>query len=47
MKCCETCGWYAAFEGVCCNSESEYRGGWPPEPETYFCAGWKEAKEDG
>lgn len=24
-KCCETCAWYAEFEGVCCNGDSEYR----------------------
>lgn len=24
-KVCETCGWYAGDEGVCCNGDSEYR----------------------
>lgn len=23
-KCCETCAWYAEFEGVCCNADSEW-----------------------
>lgn len=22
-KCCGTCAWYAEFEGVCCNADSE------------------------
>ncbi len=22
---CENCKWYAEFEGVCCNGDSEYR----------------------
>jgi len=22
---CKTCKWYAEFEGVCCNGDSEYR----------------------
>ena len=22
---CKTCRWYAAFEGVCCNGDSEHR----------------------
>lgn len=25
-KCCATCRWYAEFEGVCCNGDSEWRG---------------------
>lgn len=25
-KYCCTCKWYAEFEGVCCNGDSEYRG---------------------
>lgn len=25
-KCCATCDWYAEFEGVCCNGDSEWRG---------------------
>lgn len=24
-KTCSTCRWYAEFEGVCCNGDSEYR----------------------
>lgn len=24
-KCCATCRWYASFEGVCCNGDSEWR----------------------
>ena len=27
---CDTCHWYAAFEGVCCNGDSEYCADWPP-----------------
>ena len=23
-KCCGTCAWYAEFEGVCCNADSEW-----------------------
>ena len=25
-KCCATCRWYAEFEVVCCNGDSEWRG---------------------
>ena len=25
-NCCATCHWYAEFEGVCCNGDSEWRG---------------------
>ena len=25
-KTCGTCCWYASFEGVCCNGDSEWRG---------------------
>ena len=25
-KRCATCRWYASFEGVCCNGDSEWRG---------------------
>lgn len=25
-KRCSTCRWYAEFEGVCCNGDSEWRG---------------------
>ena len=24
-KCCGTCAWYAEFEGVCTNGDSEFR----------------------
>lgn len=24
-RCCKTCKWYAEFEGVCCNGDSEHR----------------------
>ena len=27
---CETCKYYAEFEGVCCNADCFWRGGWPP-----------------
>lgn len=25
MNTCKTCRWYATFEGVCCNGDSEHR----------------------
>jgi hypothetical protein len=42
---CQTCGWLAWFEGVCCNGSSEHRGGWPPS-DLYDCEHFKEKTED-
>ena len=39
-KCCATCRWYAEFEGVCCNGDSEYRADFT-EPED-CCEEWEE-----
>ena len=38
---CETCYYYAEFEGVCCNGDSEHRGGCPPDPNTQGCDKWQ------
>ena len=43
---CITCRYFAAFEGVCCNGSSEWRGGCPPDPETQGCPEWKEIPYD-
>lgn len=34
MRTCKTCRWYAAFEGVCCNGDSEHRANFRLEDET-------------
>ena len=39
-KRCATCRWYAEFEGVCCNGDSEYRADFT-EPED-CCEEWEE-----
>lgn len=48
-QCCQTCYWYAEFEGVCCNGDSPMCADFPPEPEIRGCAGWRaeEATSDG
>ena len=33
-KMCSNCRWYAEFEGVCCNGDSENRGDMLDENET-------------
>ena len=38
-KTCSTCRWYASFEGVCCNGDSEYRADFT-EPED-SCECWE------
>ena len=44
-KTCHTCDWYAPFEGVCCNGDSEYRADFP-DPEK-GCGEWEgEANEN-
>lgn len=35
-----TCRWYAAFEGVCCNGDREHRADFRLEDET--CEEWEE-----
>lgn len=40
-KTCQTCGWYAEFEGVCCNGDSEWCADFPPEPEICGCEEWE------
>jgi len=42
---CQTCMWLAWFEGVCCNGDSEHRGGWPPSWLTE-CEHFTEKTED-
>ena len=39
-KRCSTCRWYASFEGVCCNGDSEWRADFT-EPED-CCEEWEE-----
>lgn len=40
VRTCKTCRWYAAFEGVCCNGNSEHRADFRFEDET--CEEWEE-----
>lgn len=40
VKTCKTCRWYAAFEGVCCNGDSEHRADFRFDDET--CEEWGE-----
>lgn len=37
---CKTCRWYAAFDGVCCNGDSEHRADFRVEDET--CEEWEQ-----
>ena len=37
---CVTCQFYAGFEGVCCNGNSQWCADWPPNPETQGCDEW-------
>ena len=43
-KRCATCRWYAEFEGVCCNGDSEWRADFT-EPED-CCECWEGRDED-
>lgn len=43
-KRCATCRWYAEFEGVCCNGDSEYRADFT-DPES-CCEEWEEKEAD-
>lgn len=40
MNTCKTCRWYATFEGVCCNGDSEHRADFRLKDET--CEEWEE-----
>lgn len=37
-RCCGTCKWYAEFEGVCCNGDSEHRADFRCLDDT--CSAW-------
>ena len=39
VKTCKTCRWYASFEGVCCNGDSEHRAGF--RLENNWCEEWE------
>lgn len=41
MKTCTNCKYYADYEGVCCNGDSEWCAGWPPDPDTRSCDEWR------
>lgn len=43
MKTCKTCRWYAAFEGVCCNGNSEYRAGFTDADDA--CEEWEDVQK--
>lgn len=43
MNTCKTCRWYAAFDDVCCNGDSEHRADFRLEDET--CEKWEESNE--
>ena len=43
-KYCCTCKWYAEFEGVCCNGDSEYRADFRCLDDT--CKYWKHKGEN-
>ena len=39
---CETCNWYDAFSGVCCNGDSEHRADFMNKD--YSCRWWEKKK---
>ena len=42
---CATCGYYAAFEGICCNGDNHaWVGSWPPTPDK-TCEYWSDKAE--
>lgn len=43
-KSCGTCAWYAEFEGVCCNGDSEYRADFRCLDD--WCSEWEEKSND-
>ena len=44
MKTCKTCRWYAPFEGVCCNGDSEHWADFRLEDDA--CEEWEEQNND-
>ena len=44
-KRCATCRWYAEFEGVCCNGDSEYRADF--RDANQCCPAWAPKGERG
>ena len=40
---CSTCRWYAEFEGVCCNGDSEWRADFRDADQS--CNYWEEKHE--
>ena len=40
MNTCKTCRWYAAFEGACCNGDSEHRADFRLDYD--WCEEWEE-----
>ena len=41
---CSTCDWYAKFDGVCMNGDSEFRGDFKCLDDT--CKEWEEKTDD-
>ena len=44
-KCCGTCAWYAEFDGVCCNADSEWTADFRCLDDTCDCWEDKDVKE--
>ena len=44
-KRCSTCRWYASFEGVCCNGDSEWRADFRDADQG--CEKWEGRNKDG
>lgn len=44
MNTCKTCRWYAAFEGACCNGDSEHRADFMDVESRY--EEWEEQNND-
>lgn len=40
VRTCKTCRWYAPFEGVCCNGDSEHRADFRLDYD--WCEEWEE-----
>lgn len=43
MNTCKTCRWYATFEGVCCNGDSEHRADFRLKDDR--CEEWDEQND--
>jgi len=41
---CKTCKWYAEFEGVCCNGDSEYRADFRNSDDS--CERWGDEEDE-